>query len=60
MEKLLLSVDEAAERLSISRAHLYPRVMAGDVRSVTVGRARRNPVEALAEYVRRLEEEAAS
>jgi excisionase family DNA binding protein len=34
---LLLRVEEAAERLAVSRATLYRRIAAGDLRTLTVG-----------------------
>jgi excisionase family DNA binding protein len=51
---LLLTVLEAARRLSISRAKLYELVASGEVASVTIGRARRIPFQACEEYVERL------
>ena len=52
--RVLLSVEEAAERLSISRTRVYALIKAGDLVSVRVGRLRRVPAEALAEFTRRL------
>jgi excisionase family DNA binding protein len=51
---LLLTVEEAAERLKIGRTHMYSLVSAGAVRSVTIGRLRRVPCECLVEYVSNL------
>lgn len=45
--KLLMSVDEAAECLSIGRAKAYELVAAGTIPSVKLGRRRLVPVEAL-------------
>jgi len=56
-EKLLYTVGEAADLLNLSRAHVYNYVLAGDLRSVTLGRARRIPASAIAEFVERLEGE---
>lgn len=58
MDKVLLSVDEAAESLSVSRATLYRLFAAGALPSVTVGRSRRVQVKALNAFIRRLEIEA--
>ena len=49
--KLLLSVSEAAERLGLGRTLVYRLVLCGDIKSVTVGRCRRVPVEALEAFV---------
>lgn len=54
-EKLLLTVDQAAERLSIGRSLFYARLLRGDVRSIKVGRRRLVPAAALDEFVKRLE-----
>ncbi len=49
--KLLLTVDEAARRLSLGRSHLYQLVMRGDIGSIKLGRSRRIPVAALERFV---------
>lgn len=54
--RLLLRVEEAAERLGIGRTLMYELVSRGDVESVPVGRLRRIPVECLDEYIARLRE----
>ena len=48
---VLLTVEEAAQRLSIGRTTMYSLVSAGDIKSVTIGRLRRIPSECLEEYV---------
>lgn len=48
---LLLTVEEAAQRLSIGRTTMYSLVSAGAIKSVTIGRLRRIPSECLEEYV---------
>lgn len=48
---LLLTVEEAAERLRIGRTSMYHLVSTGVIESVTVGRLRRVPAECLNEYV---------
>lgn len=56
---MLLSVEQAAEQLGIGRSLACRLVAEGEIRSIKVGRLRRVPVIALAEYVERklLEEE---
>jgi excisionase family DNA binding protein len=44
--RLLLTVEAAAERLSISRTRMYALIKSGEVMSVRVGRLRRVPVAA--------------
>jgi excisionase family DNA binding protein len=51
---VLLTVEEAAERLRIGRTSMYRLVSTGAVESVMVGRLRRVPAECLAAYVARL------
>lgn len=54
-----LTVVEAASWLGISRAKLYELLAAGEVRSFTVGRARRIPMAELVRFVeQRLEADA--
>jgi len=55
MEKLLLSVEEAAERLSLGRTKTYELIASGRLRSVNIGRARRVPLDALSEFVQGLQ-----
>ncbi|WP_052615193.1 helix-turn-helix domain-containing protein [Mycobacteroides abscessus] len=40
-QKTVYRVDEAAELLCISRAHLYALIRSGEVNSVKLGRSRR-------------------
>jgi excisionase family DNA binding protein len=54
MDKVLLTVDEAAERLSIGRTKAYELMATGALESVTIGRCRRIPVEALDPFVAKL------
>jgi len=51
-EEVLVSVEEAARRLGVSRRFLYPRVLRGEIPSVKLGRARRVLVSGLETYVR--------
>jgi excisionase family DNA binding protein len=57
---VLLTVEEAARRLRIGRTTCFRLVMSGEIESVTVGRLRRVPVDALAAYVARLRRPAAA
>lgn len=52
--RVLLSVEEAAEQLSLSRTRLYALIKTGDIESVRVGRLRRVPADALLHFVARL------
>jgi excisionase family DNA binding protein len=54
MEKILLTVEDAALRLSIGRTKVYQLVANGALESVTIGRCRRIPVEALEPFVSKL------
>jgi len=49
--RLLLSPEEAAKALGISRATLYPLLMRKEIPSVRVGGLRRVPLEALQRYI---------
>ena len=40
-EELLITIPEAARRLSIARSHLYQHLKRGSIRSVHIGRSRR-------------------
>jgi excisionase family DNA binding protein len=50
-EPLLLTVAQAAQRLGISRSLLYELLATGDIESITIGRLRRIPADALSTYV---------
>jgi excisionase family DNA binding protein len=52
--RVLLSVEDAAEQLSVSRTRLYALIKAGDIASVRVGRLRRIPADALPQFIARL------
>ena len=60
MNKILLTVPEAAAALGISRSKLYELLAARVVRSVRIDGSRRVPVEALETYVTSLLQEEAS
>ena len=49
--KILVTPEEAAHRLSISRTVLYRLMSSGDIRSVLIGRSRRIPVSAIEDFV---------
>lgn len=51
MEKLMFTVPEAAHQVGLSRSKLYELVLRGEIPSVTVGRSRRIPTAALAQWV---------
>ncbi|EFL15431.1 helix-turn-helix domain-containing protein [Streptomyces sp. C] len=55
----LLTVPEAMARLKIGRSALYNLLRTRRLASLTIGRARRIPAHALADYVQRHLEEAA-
>ncbi|MGW3629114.1 helix-turn-helix domain-containing protein [Streptomyces sp. NPDC005122] len=48
---LAVTVEEAARRLSIGRTTMYALIRDGAVRTVPIGRSRRVPVQALADYL---------
>ncbi len=52
-QRLLLTVAEAAQRLGIGRSLLYELLADGQVESIHVGRLRRIPTDALADYIDR-------
>ncbi|MEU9004953.1 helix-turn-helix domain-containing protein [Streptomyces sp. NPDC048551] len=55
----LLTVPEAMARLKIGRSALYDLMRTRRLASLTIGRARRIPAHALADYVQRHLEEVA-
>ncbi len=54
--KLLLTVEEAAQVMSLGRTLMYALVMRKQITSIKVGRTRRIPLTALEQYVQRLTE----
>jgi excisionase family DNA binding protein len=54
-EHLVLTMEDAAERLCIGRTLMYSLVKAGAIESVRIGRLRRVPAEALDTFVRQLQ-----
>ena len=53
-DRLLLTPEEAARRLSVGRSHLYMKIAAGEIQSIKIGRARRVPIQSLRSYIARL------
>jgi len=54
MDKLLLTPEEAAERLSVGRSRIFELIRSGHLRSVRLGASRRIPAVALTEFVEEL------
>jgi excisionase family DNA binding protein len=54
--RVLLTPQEAAQALGISRSKLYELLRAGTLESVRIDRLRRIPIQALHEYIERLRE----
>ncbi len=54
MSARLLTVNEAAARLAISRSHLYVLMDAGELQTVRLGKSRRIPESVIDDYVARL------
>lgn len=48
---LLLTIEEAAQRLRVGRCTMQALVLSGDVRSLKIGRLRRIPPEALTDFI---------
>jgi excisionase family DNA binding protein len=59
MSDELLTVEEVAERLKLGRTKIYELMDAGELPSITFGRARRIPASAVAALIARKLEEAA-
>jgi len=51
--KVLLSVEEAANAMSLGRSFIYELVMRKEIASIKVGRMRRIPIIALQDFVER-------
>lgn len=49
--RLLLTVEEAAQRLAIGRSLMYELLTSGRITSIHVGRLRRVPCGALSDFV---------
>ena len=57
--RLMLTMQEAADMLAISRSTLYQLVGAGALATVSIGRLRRIPADELVDFVGRLRREQA-
>jgi excisionase family DNA binding protein len=57
MEKLLLTIPEVAESVGLGRSKVYELVAAGTIESVSIGRSRRVPRDAVVRFVTRLRDE---
>ena len=57
IERVLLTVEEAAERLNIGRTRMFDLVKSGDLESVQIGRLRRIHLDALERFARHLQQE---
>ena len=51
MEKILLTPEETAQALNISRTKVFELLQGQALKSVKIGKSRRIPTEALLEYV---------
>ena len=54
MTRIVLTVEEAAERLGVGRTTMYRLVSTGAVESFTIGRLRKVPADAIDNYVTQL------
>jgi excisionase family DNA binding protein len=54
--RLLLRPEEAAKALGVGRTTVFELIKAGELRSVKIGNSRRISADALADFVRRLDE----
>jgi excisionase family DNA binding protein len=57
--RLLITVDEAARRLSIGRSHLYGHLLRGTLRSIRIGRSRRISSSDLEAFIEELMQDSA-
>ncbi|WP_027941307.1 helix-turn-helix domain-containing protein [Amycolatopsis taiwanensis] len=53
-ERIMLTAEEAAERLGIGRTLMFKLLRAGQIESVRIGRLRRVPASAIQDYAARL------
>ena len=51
--RVLLSVEDAAERLDIGRTMVYELIASGELGTITIGRLRKVPVAEVTEFVER-------
>ena len=57
---VLLSIPEACDRLQLGRTTVYDLIRSGELASVSIGRRRLIPADALTNYVSRLTEAASA
>jgi excisionase family DNA binding protein len=57
MSRILYPTAEVAQQLGVGLSTAKALIKSGELRSVKIGRSRRVPVEALHDYVRRLDTE---
>jgi excisionase family DNA binding protein len=55
--RLLLTPEEAARQLSLSRTVVYELLLAREIESIKIGRSRRIPHEALTTFIERMRRE---
>ena len=55
--RLLVTPQEAARRLSLARSTVYQLVLTGELESIKIGRSRRVLASSLTDYIERLREE---
>ena len=53
-ERIVYTVEEVAERLGVGRTLVYALVRSGDIESISIGRLRRIPCDALDDFVARM------
>ncbi|MGW6263405.1 excisionase family DNA-binding protein [Streptomyces sp. NPDC055085] len=51
---LLFSPERAADRMDLGRSKIFELMATGELESVLIGRSRRIPADALADYIARL------
>ena len=54
MDRLLYTVEEAAQTLGLGRTKAYDLIKSGELASVRIGRSRRIPSEALTAFIAQL------
>jgi excisionase family DNA binding protein len=57
MDKLVLTVNEAAQLLGVGRSKVYDIIRTGELPSIRIGSCRRVPMDALRGYIASLAED---
>lgn len=57
-DRVVFTVEEAAERLGVGRTLVYALVKSGEIESIAIGRLRRIPCDAVDDFVQRLRQAA--